>query len=150
MKYRITSTASVDFGLYEGADEKEAFLAMLRETGDEGQYGEPHIGTEADWIITDAQVEYQRAADEYGEITHSGKAYALLDQVELTNRAFNGWWGDAAEGEEYISEWSTPAIDQDGEEYVVRWQFTAIKGQEPEDDGDWPWDDEHVTDVQVV
>lgn len=55
MKYQITSKAGVDFGLYEGADEKEAFLAMLRESGDEGQYGEPHVGTEADWLIEEIE-----------------------------------------------------------------------------------------------
>lgn len=34
---------------------KKAFLAMLRESGDEGQYGEPHVGTEADWLIEEIE-----------------------------------------------------------------------------------------------
>lgn len=54
MKYQIESRAGVIFGIYEGATEKEAFMAMLRDSGDEGQYGEPQVGTEADWIITAA------------------------------------------------------------------------------------------------
>lgn len=86
---------------------------------------------------------YADAAAEFGEITFQGQQYALVFQAQLTNRVFDGWWGDARGGEEYVSEWSAPAIGTDGNEYVVRWQFDAVKGQEPEDDGDWPWDEIH-------
>lgn len=55
MKYQIESKAGVIFGIYEGADKKEAFLAMLRDSGDEGDYGAPHVGTEDDWIITEVE-----------------------------------------------------------------------------------------------
>lgn len=84
---------------------------------------------------------YADAADQYGEITYQGERYALTFTAQPTNRVFSGWFGDAREGEEYTSEWSAPAMGQDGEEYVVRWRFDAIKGQEPEDNGDWPWDE---------
>ena len=93
---------------------------------------------EAHEISNNARI-YSEAARQYGEVTHEGRSYALLGQADLTNRVFYGWEGDAADGDEYISEWSAPAIDQDGEEYVVRWRFDAIKGQEPEDGSSWPW-----------
>ena len=51
--YQIESHAGVVFGIYEGATEREAFLAMLAETG--GEYGDPQVGTEADWIITQVE-----------------------------------------------------------------------------------------------
>lgn len=86
---------------------------------------------------------YSKAASDNGEVVYQGKTFALLAQAELTNRIFPGWWGDATFGEEYISEWSAPAIGEDGEEYVVVWRFLAIKGQKAEDDSFWPWNEIH-------
>jgi len=51
-RYQIESRAGVIFGVYEGEARRDAFLAMLAEAG--GEYGAPHVGTEADWIITQA------------------------------------------------------------------------------------------------
>lgn len=53
MKYQIESRAGVVFGVYEGATPRDAFLAMLEDAGSAKDYGEPHVGTEADWIITE-------------------------------------------------------------------------------------------------
>ena len=86
---------------------------------------------------------YNKAASDNGEVVYQGKTFALLAQAELTNRIFPGWWGDARDGEEYISEWSASAIGEDGEEYVVVWQFDVVKGQEPEDDVKLPWNEIH-------
>lgn len=77
-----------------------------------------------------------------GEVEFQGAAYALIQQPALTNCVFPGWWGDVKAGEDYICDWSAPAMGQDGEEYVVRWQFTLIKGEEPDDDAH-DWDDVH-------
>lgn len=73
---------------------------------------------------------YTENANRHGEVSYQGKTFALLAQAEPTNRVFPGWWGDAREGEEYIQEWSAPAIGQDGEEYVTIWQCDAVKGQD--------------------
>lgn len=54
-RYHISSTASVDYGIYEGGTTKEAFLAMVKEAG--GTYGDEATGTEEDWIITEAETE---------------------------------------------------------------------------------------------
>lgn len=48
-KFIIESKGGEFFGTYEGETAKDAFLAMLTESGD--TYGDPHVGTEADWII---------------------------------------------------------------------------------------------------
>ncbi len=52
-RYQISSTASVDMGIYEGETEKEAFLAMVEDAG--GAYGDETTGTEEDWIITEVE-----------------------------------------------------------------------------------------------
>lgn len=56
-KYTIESKAGVVHGTYEGETPKDAFLAMLAKAGDAGEYGEPHVGTEADWIIKPVSAE---------------------------------------------------------------------------------------------
>ena len=83
-------------------------------------------------------------------IKHDGKTYTSDDECSLSNRVFAGWWGDAAEGEEYISEWVDTAHDEHGNRYQVRYHFDAIKGQEPEDDSDWPWRDSHIDSVRPL
>lgn len=89
-----------------------------------------------------------KAASENGEIVFQGKRYALLETASLTNRLFDGGWQPhLQDGDEYISEWSAPAIGEDGEEYVVVWRFDAVKGQEPEDDSNWPWGNVHSVEV---
>lgn len=66
------------------------------------------------------------------------------DECFLTNRVFPGWWGDVSDGEEYQSEWACYAEDKDGERYKIVWMFPAVKGDEPEDGGDWPWDNDEL------
>lgn len=53
-KWTIESRAGAVYGTYEGASARDAFLAMLDESGDVGAYGAAHVGTETDWIITPA------------------------------------------------------------------------------------------------
>lgn len=53
-KWIIESKAGAVFGVYEGETKRDAFMAMLDESGDAGAYGEAHVGTEADWIIKPA------------------------------------------------------------------------------------------------
>jgi hypothetical protein len=53
-KWTIESKAGTVYGIYEGASEKEAFMAMLDDYGDASAYGAAHVGTEADWIIKPA------------------------------------------------------------------------------------------------
>lgn len=64
------------------------------------------------------------------------------DLCSPSNRVFPGWDGDVKDGEEYHSEWIDYARDSEGNEYKITWQFPVIKGCEPEDDGEWPWDDD--------
>lgn len=52
-KYKIISRAGVDYGVYEGTTQKDAFISMLRDSGDDASYGDSHIGTEIDWIISE-------------------------------------------------------------------------------------------------
>lgn len=86
----------------------------------------------------------------YGTVIFEGKAYTLTNDAYLTNRVFPGCWNDVSDGEEYASEWESPAVDGGGNEYLVRWQFSATKGEEPEDDN-WPWgDDDYVTEVVAL
>ena len=73
-------------------------------------------------------------------VEFEGKTYTLQSQAEYSNRVFDGWWGDAQGGDEYIAEFSAPAVDDEGIPYEVYWQFTHIRNQEPEDLSNLDWD----------
>jgi len=47
--WTIESRAGVVFGDYHGETPKQAFIAMLDDSGDD--YGSPTAGTENDWLI---------------------------------------------------------------------------------------------------
>lgn len=52
--YKIESRDGIFYGAYEASSKRDAFMQMLRESGDEASYGEDHVGTESDWIITES------------------------------------------------------------------------------------------------
>lgn len=83
----------------------------------------------------------QAMAKKFGTIEHEGKTYTLTQVADYSNRVFPGWYGDAQEGEEYVTEFSAKALDDDGNEYWVYWMFDTVKGEEPADNGNWPWDE---------
>lgn len=74
----------------------------------------------------------------------NGRVLELVsnDLCSPSNGVFPGWCGDAKDGEEYTSVWIEYARDADGNKYQITWQFPVIKGEEPEDEGEWPWHDE--------
>ena len=83
-------------------------------------------------------------------ISYKGKEYALACDAFLSNRVFHGWWGDVEEGETYTAEYEAYAsTDGDDARYVVRWHFDAVKGEEPEDESNWPWDDLNIVSVHA-
>lgn len=85
---------------------------------------------------------------QFGSVTFQGRKYVLAEAATFTNRVFPGWWGDASDDEpDYTAEYGAAAIDENGAPYKVIWQFDAVKGEEPEDEGNWPWDDGHITSV---
>lgn len=57
-----------------------------------------------------------------------------------TNRVFPGWFGDAGDGEQYLSEWACDVESDDGDRYKITWQFPVVKGEEPAVD-ELPWGD---------
>lgn len=86
---------------------------------------------------------FEQYASQFGTVTFNGKTYALINDASRTNSVFPGWFGDAAEGEEYIDDWSAAGIDADGNKVVIRWQFCQVRGEEVADDElDWdrPYD----------
>lgn len=90
---------------------------------------------------------YAAKVKEFGEVTFEGKSYALIAQADFSNRVFVGWFGDAQEGEEYTVEFAARAVDAKGDPYEVYWQFETVKGEEPGDLSDYPFDDAHITRV---
>jgi hypothetical protein len=84
---------------------------------------------------------------DYGTVTHEGTTYTLTQQAYPSGRVFTGWWGDASEGEEYTAEYEAHAVDAKGDEYIVRWHFDAVRNEEPEDEGNWPWFDDNIVAV---
>lgn len=97
---------------------------------------------------TDAS--YRELARKYGtvEIKYLGLelTFWLTDRAELSNSVFDGWFGDAQEGESYIAEYCSPAIDMHGDHYKICWQFEAVKGEEPEPDT-YPFDNDHISHI---
>jgi len=69
----------------------------------------------------------------------------------LTDRVFPGWFGDVSDGEKYQSEWASYAEDRDGNLYMIFWNFPAVKGEEPEDGGAWPWyDNSYISRIETL
>jgi hypothetical protein len=68
---------------------------------------------------------------DYNDITLS-----LTDQAVPTSAALDCPRRDT--GQEYLSEWTAPAIGSDGNNYIVTWRFWTAKDEEPEDNSfDW-------------
>jgi hypothetical protein len=93
------------------------------------------------------QQETRTMTTDYGTVTHEGTTYTLTQQAYPSGRVFTGWWGDASEGEEYTAEYEAHAVDAKGDEYIVRWHFDAVRNEEPEDEGNWPWFDDNIVAV---
>lgn len=108
---------------------------------------------QAERMILDMRGYYQGQPDDgrqilnRGEVHHDGQLYDLVEDATPTNRAFPGGWGDASEGEFYTAEYGAAAVDQEGKPVKVVWQFDETKGREPEDESNYPWDDEHISNV---
>lgn len=106
---------------------------------------------ETQTMTSNTTYDYTDLARRFGTVDVEVKGleltFWLTSQAELSNRVFDGWWGDAEEGEPYTAEWSCPAIDMDGNEYEIVWQFDEVKGQEREPDA-YPWDVDHITRIR--
>lgn len=72
----------------------------------------------------------QEISRKFGTVVFDGNEYTLTAQADYTNRVFPGWFGDAEEGDSYITEFSCPAVDAAGNIYEVTWQFNVTKGEE--------------------
>lgn len=91
-------------------------------------------------------MDYQKLADKFGTVTYKGQRLALAEQATPSNRVFSGWWGDAEENDgRYTAEYQASAVDTKGNSYMVYWQFDQIKGQEPGDESDYPFDNNHIS-----
>jgi hypothetical protein len=82
--------------------------------------------------------------DNKDTVTFKGKTYSLDTQAEPTSRLFDGGFQSAKEGETYTDEWGAYATGPDGEQVMIVWQWQMVKGQEPEDGGDYPWLDSNI------
>lgn len=59
-KFRITSKAGVEFGVYEGETKEDAFEAMVADAGDGvDDDGNRTAGSAADWIIEEVELNVQ-------------------------------------------------------------------------------------------
>ena len=82
------------------------------------------------------------------EVTFEGKTYRVNGSLAYqTNRVFFGWHNDVEQGETYIDEWAEDGEDMSGIPVRVTWQWEMVKGEEPEDGGDYPWCDENIVEV---
>lgn len=80
--YRITSKASVDFGVYTGKTAEEAFSAMVAVGGGSTDVeGNPTAGTMADWIIEKITAYHLSTIGASAEVTGT-----LADAVHAAQR----------------------------------------------------------------
>lgn len=86
----------------------------------------------------------------FGSVTHKGIEYILDGHAHLSNRVFDGGWQDAREGEAYTAEYKATAINKNTRENAeVYWQFAEVKGNEPEDESNYPFDNRHIYRVLI-
>jgi len=78
------------------------------------------------------------------KFTHNGKEYTLTADAVLSNRVFPGWYNDVLEGEVYQAEYQADAVDAAGNDCLIVWHFDETRGEEIEDEGNYPWDDDHI------
>lgn len=96
--------------------------------------------TPEQWREQIALALFEKASDKNGKVEFEGREYALLCEPSLTNNVFPGWFGDAKNGEAYVMQWGAGAVDADGIKHSMIWEFDAVRGEEPDDDSNWPWD----------
>lgn len=87
---------------------------------------------------------YIKNSSKYGEVIHSERYYALVDQADYTNRLLpSGYtnYNDAKDGEPYDFEMSANAIDRNGNEYTAYWMFEGIKGEDDPELDTYDYDD---------
>ena len=78
----------------------------------------------------------------HGKVEHEGITYHLTEEAYTESAASHpGDWSNVDYGEECFIQFQAPAVDEDGKEYEVIWRFDVIKGEEPEDGGEYDWDD---------
>lgn len=75
----------------------------------------------------------------FGEVEFEGVRYALTEQAEPTSRTFPGGWHDASEGDEYMLEYGSHAINEAGDDFFVTWMFPETKGSETDDASNYDW-----------
>lgn len=137
-------------GWYKAGDDVAVAGYVDRDGVDLNVNGETVCDGWTTWDELPASIRQQATDPVFGKVLYGGNVYHLSEEASLTNRVFHGWFGDADDGETYTTEYSASAFDSEGAPYRVYWQFDVIKGQEPEDEGDYPWTDEHISAVEGV
>lgn len=84
------------------------------------------------------------------EVMFQGKTYKVIEDATFSNCVFPGWWGDAEVGETYTAQFWANAEGPDGEDYRVTWEFPVVKGEEPEDAGEYPFTDSNIVSVTLL
>lgn len=87
---------------------------------------------------------------DYGSVTYEGKEYRLTQEAYETSRLFYGSWNDRYDDGTFEAEYAASAVDEAGNKYEVTWHFPATPGEEPEDESNWPWGDEHIVKVELI
>jgi len=88
-----------------------------------------------------------KESSKFGTVVFEGEKITLSEQATLSNRVFSGWWGDKRDGEEYFAEYKASGVDSKKNSVAVYWQFLTIKGEEPEDESNYSWENSDITKV---
>lgn len=105
------------------------------------------MGADKIIIITEdgGEINLKHLERGFGSYQFEGRTYYATRQMEFTNRGFLGCFGEAEEGEEYVSEYSAPGYDENGNPVEIFMMFTEIKGEEADPENlDWSQDADRV------
>ena len=84
----------------------------------------------------------------YGTFHFEGKEIVLREQATFSNRVFPYSYTVVKDGDPYITEYKARGY-LNGKKVIVTWHFDDVKGEEPESEDEYPFDDAHIYSVEV-
>lgn len=132
--YTLLRVRKDRFGVFSAKEDREGFYELID-------------GAET---LDEAREEIEERLGNNGHANFEGHHYIFDTQAVLTNGVFAGWFGDAEDGEEYTTQYAATGYRDDGAEYRIFFEFSVVKGEEPEDESEYTWNDEHVSGVSPL
>lgn len=83
-------------------------------------------------------------------VTFKNQTYTIDGEGYPTCAVFAHSIHSAADGETYTDQWQDRGTDSHGNRVIITWEWEMVRGEEPEDGGDYPWYDSNIVRVERV